>query len=272
MAVSVVLTTYSGDEPLPLQKCFKSLCDQDYQPDEVVIVRDKNLPSSLVEVIRDFEERSDFQVYDIEVEERGRGHARRVGVNRANSEFIAIIDADDIAKPDRIREQLNFLSKNPAVDLVGGYIEEFGTDSNQKNSIRKVPTGSEKIRRMAYYRNPINHPTIMFRRNAVVEVGNYKNLEYGEDYELICRLLSHNKTVRNLPKVLVKARATSLIERRKGWNIACQEVQLQREIVETGFYNTGVAFMNLLIRVPLRFLPKNSLQTIYRQFFRSGRE
>lgn len=209
--VSVVMTTYSGDNQAELRDCFTSLLKQKRQPDEVIIVRGHNLPSELVEVITEFEMNAPFSVHDIAIDEQGRGYARRVGVERATSEFIAIIDADDIACQDRLSRQLEYFDVNPSTDVVGGYIGEFETDPNETTSVREVPTELEEIKRMAYYRCPINHPTVMFRRDAVLDVGNYREMEYGEDYELWCRLLSNGKELTNIPEILVKVRATEPI-------------------------------------------------------------
>jgi len=263
------MTTYAGDDPSELGTCFDSLIDQRRTPDELVIVRDIDLPSELVSVIEELDGRVRFPVRDIAVDERGRGHARKVGVERASSEFVAIIDADDIAMPSRLARQLDFFRTNPAVDAVGGYIGEFETDPDRIQTVRKVPIDPDAIRRTARYRSPLNHPTVTFRRQAVLDVGNYRHMEYGEDYELWCRLLANGKTLTNIPEVLVKARADDLISRRRGIDIARQEIELQRAIVETGFYGRTAAILNLLVRVPLRLLPKHLLERIYSRYFRS---
>lgn len=267
--ISVVMTTYSGDDPLELQTCLNSLLEQNRQPDQVIIVRDYGLPSELVDVINEFEINSSFSVHDISINEQGRGYARKIGVKKATTEFIAIIDSDDIACPDRLSQQLEYFYSNPSVDVVGGYIGEFETTPDNIKSVRKVPIESDEIRRMAYYRCPINHPTVMFRRDAVLDVGNYREMEYGEDYELWCRLLANDKKLANLPEILVKARTTELVTRRQGRDIACREIQLQRAIVQTRFYGWSIALVNLAVRVPLRFLPKQVLKQIYLKLLRS---
>lgn len=267
--MSVVLTTYDGDDPSALRECLESLRDQRRQPDEVVLVRDVDLPERLVSVITAFDSRTDFTVRDISIEDRGRGQARNVGVREARSELVAVIDADDIATPDRLATQVEFLEANPDVDVVGGYIGEFETSPERITSVRRVPTEPAEIRRTAHYRNPVNHQTVMFRRESVLAVGNYRNIEYGEDYELWCRLLANGKRIANLPEILVRVRTTELMDRRAGREIARREVQLQRSIVRTGFYGWSVALANLVLRVPLRFLPKGILARIYRRLFRS---
>lgn len=268
-AVSVVMTTYSGDDPSALQACFKSLLEQERRPDEVIIVRGYDLPSELVEMITGFETNAPFTVRDISIDEQGRGHARKVGVEKATSELVAIIDADDIVCPDRLSRQLEYFDANPSVDVVGGYIGEFETISGNIQSVREVPTETDEISRMAHYRCPINHPTVMFRRDAVLDVGNYREMEYGEDYELWCRLLANDKKLANIPDVLVKVRTAELVTRRQGREIARREIELQRAIVQAGFYGWGVALANLVIRIPIRLLPKQFLKQIYRKLLRS---
>lgn len=268
-SVSVVMTTYAGDNQSELRNCFTSLLEQERQPNEVIIVRGHNLPSDLVGVIDEFEINSSFCVHDIAVDEKGRGYARKVGVEKATSEFIAIIDADDVACPNRLSRQLEYFEANPSTDVVGGYIGEFEIDPNKITSIRTVPENMDEIQRMAYYRCPINHPTVMFRRDAVLKVGNYRMMEYGEDYELCCRLLENGMKIANIPEILVKVRAEGLMTRRQGRKIVCREVQLQRAIVQSGFYGWGIAFANLGIRIPIRLLPKQFLKRIYGKFLRS---
>jgi glycosyltransferase involved in cell wall biosynthesis len=263
------MTTYAGDNQAELRDCFTSLLEQERQPDEIIIVREHYLPSELVETIAEFEMNAPFSVHDIAIDEQGRGYARKVGVEIATSEFIAIIDADDIACHNRLSRQLEYFAAHPSTDAVGGRIGEFEAEPDDIVSVRGVPTELEEIKSMAYYRCPINHPTIMFRRDAVLDVGNYREMEYGEDYELCCRLLANGKELANIPEMLVKVRATELITRRQGRDIARREIQLQRAIVQSGFYGWGIAFANLGIRIPIRLLPEQFLKRIYQKILRS---
>ena len=267
--VSVVMTTYDGDTVSDLDECFESLIHQTRQPDEVLVVRGNDLRTELEETIIEFESTTGFTVRDISITERGRGYARKVGIKKASSEFVAIIDSDDIACPNRIQDQLEYLCENPSIDVVGGYIEEFETVPEEIIGVREVPTNPDDVERMAYYRCPINHPTVMFRRDAVIEVGNYREMEYGEDYELWCRLLANNKNIDNIPKVLVKARASGLIGRRRGRRIARHEIELQRAIVRSGFYGWSTAVLNLGVRIPLRLLPERLVRGFYYKFLRT---
>lgn len=267
--VSVVMTTHNGDDVNHLYECFESLRQQTQQPDEVLVVRGHDLRTELEDTIIEFESTTAFTVRDVSVNERGRGYARKVGTKQASSQFVAIVDSDDIVCPDRIDEQLKYMCENPSVDAVGGYIGEFETVPEEIKSVREVPTNPDDVEKMAYYRCPINHPTVMFRRDAVIEVGSYREMEYGEDYELWCRLLSNDKNLDNIPKILVKARASDLISRRRGSKIAWHEIKLQRAIVKSGFYGWWIAIMNLGVRIPLRLLPEQLVQGFYDKYLRT---
>jgi len=267
--VSIVMTTYNGDEVSHLNECFESLIQQTQQPDEVLVVRGHNLRSELEEAIIEFRSTAPFTVHDISVNERGRGYARKVGIRKASCEFVAIVDSDDIVCANRIERQFKYMCKNPSVDVVGGYVEEFATTPEETKGIREVPTNPDDIKKIAHYRCPINHPTVMFRRDVVLEVGNYREMEYGEDYELWCRLLSNNKCLDNISEVLVKTRAEELLDRRRGKKVATKEIQLQRAIVQSEFYGWGTAIANLSIRIPLRLIPERLLQWIYYNYLRT---
>jgi glycosyltransferase involved in cell wall biosynthesis len=269
-SVSVVMTTYEGDNQSELRDCFDSLLSQERQPDEVVIVRGDTLPSELVMEIKTFETDALFPVRDLAIRERGRGYARKLGVEKASSELIAIMDSDDIACPNRIRRQIDYFEHHPTVDAVGGYIAEFETTPDEIKTIRDVPIEPFEVRQTAFYRCPVNHPTLMFRRNAIINIGNYREMEYGEDYELCCRLLSKGAKIANIEDVLVKVRTSGLMNRRRGSEIIRREIQLQRAIVQTGFYGWEIGLANILIRVPLRCLPEQILRQLYRRFLRKA--
>jgi glycosyltransferase involved in cell wall biosynthesis len=268
-SVSVVMTTYAGDDADELRACLDSVCDQNRNPDEVIVVRDHELPARLTAIVADIAATAPFPVRDVAVDEQGRGHARKVAVETASSDLVAVIDADDVACSNRLARQVAFLDANPSVDAVGGYVGEFETTPEAVQAVRTVPTDPAAVRRMAYYRSPLNHQTATVRRQAVLDVGNYRHMEYGEDYELWCRMLAHGKTLANVPEVLVKARANGLIARRRGLSIARREVRLQRAIVATGFYGWSIALANLTVRIPMRLFPARVLRGLYREVFRS---
>lgn len=268
--VSVVLPTYRGDTPTELARAIESLSEQTLLPEELFVVKDGPLTDDLERVIR--EKRDDFpnsfQTHQIE-ENRGLGNALRVGVADCSHDLVARMDADDISVPSRFERQIGFLEENPEIDVVGGFIEEFDSDPDDPIARREVPTTHDEIERMALFRSPINHGTVMFDKPAVLSAGNYRAVDRMEDYDLWIRMLLDGATFANLPEVLVKVRAgTGMYGRRGGWEYAREEVRTQVEFYRRGFTPFPILLFNLLTRTTLRMIPNRARGTVYRAIAR----
>jgi glycosyltransferase involved in cell wall biosynthesis len=113
--------------------------------------------------------------------------ALNIGLQISEAEFVARIDSDDIMEPARIQKQLDFLASNPYCVCVGSNIEIFGGNFGYK--IKKYPTSHKKIIKQLLYQNAMAHPSVMFRRKAVLDAGSYRPFfEGSEDYDLWFRL------------------------------------------------------------------------------------
>ncbi len=86
-------------------------------------------------------------------------------------EFIARMDADDISMPDRFEKQITFLQQHPQIDCVGGAINEIDESGCNRGKIIRYPCGSDECRAFFAKRNPVAHPSVMFRRSYFEKVG-----------------------------------------------------------------------------------------------------
>jgi glycosyltransferase involved in cell wall biosynthesis len=264
--VSVVLPTYRGDEPSELAEAIKSITTQTITPDEIFIVKDGELTDDLESVINEARGESSITVRTYQVEQnQGLGNALRVGVENCSCDLVARMDADDLSVQSRFERQLSFLVENPDVDIVGGYIQEFSTNPDSPISRREVPTTHTEIEQMARFRSPMNHGTVIFRKESVLAAGNYRPVDRMEDYDLWIRMLLQGATFANIPEVLVKVRAgEEMYGRRGGWEYAREEIRTQREFHERGFISTPIFIFNLLTRVPLRLIPAWARGLVYK--------
>jgi hypothetical protein len=180
------------------------------------------------------------------------------------------MSADDISVPDRFERQVSYLESNPSVDVIGGYVAEFSENPNEIRTVRTVPTEPSEIDHLARFRSPMNEVTVMFRREAVLQAGNYRSLDRMEDYDLWVRLLLDDATLANLPAVLVKMRAgEAMYDRRGGLEYAREEFRQQVAFWQMGFIRVPRVLLNLLLRVPVRLLPNQIRAWLYRRFLRS---
>lgn len=216
MSVSVLMSVYKNEKPEYLKQALDSILNQTMLPAEICVMVDGILPEELDRALLEYKERYDIvKVYRFEKNVK-LGRALRAGVERCRSELIARMDTDDIAKRNRLEKQYKYMMEYPDVDVLGGWIEEFDEDNNR--IIKRMPEDQKEILQYGKYRNPINHMTVMFRRKAVMEAGNYKHLLYLEDYELWSRMMAAGATFHNLTEVLVEVRAGDAVYRRRsGW-------------------------------------------------------
>jgi len=269
-AFSVVLPTYINDDAADLTTAIESLLDQTRSPDEIVIVEDGPLSDALQRTVGRFESEDPELFTQIQIpENRGLGNALRTGVEAATYDFVARMDADDIAVPTRFERQLEYLDSNPDVDIVGGYIAEFDTDPDDPIARREVPTDHEAIERMARFRSPMNHGTVLFDRDVALRAGNYRPVDRMEDYDLWIRMLLDGATFANIPEVLVNVRAgEELYGRRGGFEYAREEVRTQFEFYRRGFTSLPVFLFNTVTRAGLRVLPNRARRLVYQALAR----
>lgn len=269
---SVLLSTYGGDDAAELDSALASVFDQSVRPDELLVVVDPTTGSPVRDVLDAYEGRYPKRVELRELAEpRGLGGALRVGVRRCRNELVARMDTDDISVPERFETQLAFFERNPDVDVVGGYVAEFADDPADVLSVREVPTDPAAVERSARFRCPLNHPTVMFRKPAVLAAGNYREWRGLEDYDLWMRVLSDGGTIANVPEVLLKMRAgDDLYDRRGGAGYLRSEIALFAEFYDRGYLSLPELLVNVCVRVPLRLSPSRLRRAVYERRLRSS--
>jgi hypothetical protein len=203
-----------------------SLTASSRAPDKVVIAQDGPLPPPLLAAV----ERAADRLGARRIITPVAGGLHR-NLNRAmetvETPYVARFDADDINLPDRFTAQVAFAGLHPEVAAFGGAIVEFFPDGRVRR--KGAPTTHEAMLRFAAWRNPINHMTAFFRREAFVAAGGYPDIPLKEDYGLWLAMLARGERLANLPQVLVHARlGPNFHQRRAGLNNLASEWALHR--------------------------------------------
>ncbi len=275
MKYSVLMPVYDKEDPGYLHRAAVSMLEQTAVPDEFVLVCDGPLTEALEAEIAALTQRWQ-QLQVIRLPERGGiANALAIGVVRCRNEWIARMDSDDIALPDRCAKQLALFENDTAsahpLALVSGTIAEF--DRGRITGLRSLPCRYEEILAFAQKRNPMNHMAVMLRRSAVLAVGNYHPIRGAEDYELWVRLLQAGYRAENLPDVLVYARTDNgMIARRGGIAYARAALQLQKRFYRSGFLSRRQYLKNCTVRVLGSLMPGALRRMLYQRKLRSQTE
>ena len=173
------------------------------------------------------------------------------------------MDSDDISKLDRFEKQFNYLQKHPEIALLGTWITEFSKDENNPDTVTKLPCTHQDILRFAKKRNPFRHMTMVLKKEAVIEAGNYRDFLWFEDYDLWVRMLQRGYIAANIPEYLINVRANKeMFARRGGWQYLKQDLKFQQWLLNVKFITAFEFLINITVRVIVRLMP-NKLRIIF---------
>lgn len=263
MKFSVLMSVYKNEKPENFVQAMDSVLNQTRLPDEIVLIRDGPVSKEMREIInryRNGEFGKLISYYPLKENVR-LGNALRIGVNRAKYDYIARMDTDDIAEPNRFELQASFMDGHPEISVCGGQIYEFVGDKKNINGVRKVPLNHREIVQFMRIRNAFNHMTVMFRKKDVIDAGNYRELHLVEDYYLWCRMLIMGYKFANLPEILVYARTDEdMYRRRGGYNYFKSWKAIESFKYRSGITNRTEYCSTLIMRFCAQVLMPNKMR------------
>ena len=265
MFFSVLISVYYKENPEFFKQSLDSVFTQTLTPDEVVLVEDGDLTNELYAVINSYcAKYSELKIVKLE-KNSGLGVALNEGLKYCSYDLVARMDTDDISCKDRFEKQIKYFNENPNLALLSGYIEEFDSSPSNVVSVRKVPCEYSKIKTYLKKRNAFNHTAVMFRKSAVMESGGYQHVPYLEDHDLWIRMIQKGYLAANLPDILVKVRVgADMIGRRHGFEYAKYELSFLKRQLKTHFISKIEFVILVILRIPVRLLPKFLLSYIYK--------
>ena len=206
-AVSVLLPC--RDAAPWLDACLDSLAVQTVRGLEIVAVDDGSTDDTLARLrVR---ARRDPRVRVLETGGAGLVAALRLGAKAASAPFLARMDADDLAHPERLARQAAFLEARSDVAACGTGVALFppsavGSGYRRYESWLNGLRSPTELARDLFVECPVAHPALMIRRRVLDALGGYRDAGWPEDYDLVLRLHAAGLRAANLPEVLVRWR------------------------------------------------------------------
>lgn len=220
-SVSVVLPVFNGQRFL--DAALWSIRRQTLQDIEVVLIDDGSTDETLP-IARDHAAR-DTRIHVVSRANRGLVESLNEGVRAARSDWVARMDADDVCAPDRLAGQLAWAQHRRA-DLCGGAVRTIGAGFR---GLRRFPCSQEAIQAQLLFNTAFAHPTVLCRRQRLLDMPYDAAFESAEDYELWVRMASAGVPMTNVPSIVLgyRVHATQLTRTR-----AQQQAQLRARIAQ----------------------------------------
>ena len=197
MKVSVIMAVYNGEQYI--REAIDSILLQTFKEFELLIVNDGSTDRT-ADILNEY---SDPRVKIFSQSNRGCVAARQLAIKNARGKYLAIMDADDIALPERLKKTAAYLDSHSDVVLVGtGCI--IRNELTGADRIDIPPTEDYVLRRCLLRYDPFRDPTNLIRAKVFNKVGGYK-IDRGFDYELYSRLAKVGKLA-NIGEVLLITR------------------------------------------------------------------
>ncbi|MCR4881809.1 MAG: glycosyltransferase [bacterium] len=267
---SVLMPIYIHEKDDEFRMALDSVFNQTLMPNEVLIIADKDIPQNTRDILDEYKAKYPGIFNPIILkEDASLGQARAIGVEMAKYDIVANMDADDIAANDRFEKQMEFMQKNPDIDVLGSWITEFEETPDNIYAIRQLPTTTEEIYKFCKFRCPMNNMTIIYKKKSLLDAGNYSVLQGMEDFELWGRMLSKGYKLANLPECLVNVRAgRNLINRRKGFKVLNYELAVFKKFYQYGYVSKLEYCKAITLKFLLRMIPNWLRGFIYNNFLR----
>jgi glycosyltransferase involved in cell wall biosynthesis len=208
--VSVLMSVYDGERYL--RDSVESMLNQTFSDFEFIIVNDSSTDASRA-ILESYDDSRILLLHN--QKNRGLTYSLNRGLAAAKGEYMARMDADDVAMPRRLEKQVSFLRAHPEVGILGCCSVNIDLKGRRVGG-STMPESDLEVRWVSLLGNPFIHSSVMIRRGLLVSEGlkYYEALETTQDYELWTRVLRHTRGG-NLPDSLIWYRRGDNVTRRR---------------------------------------------------------
>ncbi len=203
--ISVILPFYNAR--YTLDRAISSIANQTFKNWECVLADNNSTDGS--RQIAESWCRKDNRFRLIAEVQQGVVFASNAAAKEACENFIARMDADDVAMPERLEKQYQFLQQHSGYDVVSGKViykghrKDTGGFRRYVGWVNSVDTYN-KILNQRFIESPVVNPTAMWRRDVAEKLGLYRHGDFPEDYEMWLRWLAQGAKIGKVPETILE--------------------------------------------------------------------
>lgn len=267
---SVLMSVYHKEKPDWLEFSIKSMLNQTVPPSEFVLVKDGKLTDELDEVINQYTNKYP-DLFNIVVLEKniGLGPALKIGMENCKNVWVARMDSDDYSLPTRIEKEFDFIRNNPDYDIIGSWHSEFIGTIENRIAIKKLPETNAEIIKYSKKRNPFSHPSVLIKKEKVINSGNYRSYHLVEDYDMWLRMIRSGCKCYNIQEPLIYVRISEdLYKRRGGRKYLKSILKFKREQFKIGYMCFSDFFISSFSSIIVCLIPSSLRKLVYEKLLR----
>lgn len=258
--VSVIMSVYT--EPVEwVQLAIDSVLNQSFSDFEFIIINDKPDNIGTIAILNSFALKDNRVVVHTNEDNIGLTKSLNIGIHLSKGEYIARMDADDFALPDRFTKQVSFLDQNKDVDVCGTCIELFGAQTGNVY----YPENHDDM--YLFLSSPFAHPTVMMRKECISKTMYDESYPVSQDYALWVTLYSKGAKFYNIQEILLRYRVSarqisssskhntmqkelSIILHHKAFQYYCDRYNLPNPITEESISYAQIQYIAKYVRMP----------------------
>lgn len=258
---SVLMSIYINEKAEYVDSCLESIVGQTLLPTQVVIVEDGPISPELEDVIANYQKCLNILRVPIK-KNGGLAKALNKGLNYCDHEVVARVDADDICESERFEKQYSYLEKNLGIAALSSGLTEYNQKMTKIINHKFLPCSHEELLKFSKFRSPLNHPAVMYRKQAILSVGAYPEF-FPEDYFLWIKLICNGYMIANLNESLVKMRVGDAVSDRRGWRFLPGDLKTLDYMREHKMVSIFEYLLMYCARIILRLSPKILRRFLY---------
>lgn len=205
--ITVVMPAYR-EKKEQICQAIESILNQTYRNFEYIIVLDDPQNEELKTLIQEYAD-NDARI-SLFVNEKNGGcpYSKDRGIRLAETEYVAIMDGDDIARAFRLEKQLQKMELEK-LDIIAGYVAVIDEAGNELYKMDNLPLTHEKIVRKMRINNCMPHPTWFLRREVYLKLDGYSDIQGCEDYDFLIRAINAGYKLGIVDEILLDYRMST---------------------------------------------------------------
>jgi glycosyltransferase involved in cell wall biosynthesis len=272
--ISVLMSVYNGANYIV--ESIDSILAQTVTEFEFIIIDDCSVDKTS-QILNTYAQQDNRIRIIRNPENKGLTASLNIGLAEAQGKYVARQDADDISLPQRFKKQIQYLEAHPESVLTSSNIGIIDDEGKYRDTLKRAAPPNLVYWYLLFYNHVGGHSSVMFRREAVLEVGGYNtSYRYSQDYDLWTRLLYQGE-IAILPETLIHWRTHpsnitgQRFEQQEHLSLLISQREIQRLTDQTYSLELIAALRRFWLEIsterclyPVRLDP--ILRQVYRQF------